>query len=141
LVLPSDVRLVYANLSGERNEFTHSYTAEELEGLFFAYAAAYTERLKREIRWLETSLPTVKGNGFPFAGWRDGQRQLAGDVYKAIRSKSRLLIEAPTGIGKTIATLFPAVKALGENLCDTIFYHDRAACRRKRAEAHARGRA
>lgn len=116
------VRLVYANLSGEKNVFTRSYTCEELESLFFEYSFAYTERLKKEILWLETSLPTVKENGFPFKGWRSGQRQMASLVYKAIRDRTRLLAEAPTGTGKTIATLFPAVKALGEGLCDTIFY-------------------
>ena len=59
---------------------------------------------------------------FPFEQFRGQQHRFAAEVYRAIREQQRLMVEAPTGSGKTISTLFPAVKALGENLCDQIVY-------------------
>jgi len=59
---------------------------------------------------------------FPYAGYRPGQRDMAVAIYKAIRDNSRLYIQSPTGVGKTIAALFPAVKALGLGHAEKIFY-------------------
>ncbi len=59
---------------------------------------------------------------FPFAEFRHQQRAFAGEVYRAIQNRKRLTIEAPTGSGKTISTLFPAQKALGEDQCDQVIY-------------------
>ncbi len=116
------VRLVYANLSGGTRPFTRVYTADGLKKLFFEYCSVYVDGIKKEADWLDISVPSIRISPFPFAAYREGQRQLAEDAYRAIRDKTRLLCEAPTGIGKTAATLFPAVKALGEGLTDTIFY-------------------
>ena len=116
------VRLVYSDLSGGRKVFIHIMTAEELKSRFYEYLSAYIRVLKRRQAWLDVSVPGIKQHGFPFTGYRPGQRELAADVYRAVRDRSRLLCQAPTGIGKTAATLFPAVKALGEGLTDTVFY-------------------
>ena len=118
----SAVRLVYLNLTGERIQFQRNYSKEALTALFFKYIQSYIEKLKREENWLCTSIPSVKSSGFPFQSFRDGQRDMAEATYRTIRDKCRLLCEAPTGIGKTVATLFPAIKALGENHTDVIFY-------------------
>ncbi len=59
---------------------------------------------------------------FPFDSYREGQRKLAGVVYKTILDKKNLFAKAPTGIGKTISTLFPSVKAIGEGLLNRVFY-------------------
>ncbi|MDJ0776752.1 MAG: ATP-dependent DNA helicase [Gammaproteobacteria bacterium] len=59
---------------------------------------------------------------FPFADYRHQQRRFAAEVYRAIRAGRQLTVEAPTGAGKTVSTLFPAVKAIGEDLCDQIVY-------------------
>ncbi|MFB5197339.1 ATP-dependent DNA helicase [Neobacillus sp. KR4-4] len=59
---------------------------------------------------------------FPFETYREGQRKLAGAVYKSIFDKKNLFAKAPTGIGKTISTLFPSVKAIGEGHLDKVFY-------------------
>ncbi|MCU0486496.1 MAG: ATP-dependent DNA helicase, partial [Anaerolineales bacterium] len=56
------------------------------------------------------------------AAYRPGQREMAVEVYKAIRANDRLYVQSPTGVGKTIAALFPAVKALGQGLAARIFY-------------------
>lgn len=59
---------------------------------------------------------------FPFAEFRPQQRRFAAEVYRCIRQRQKLIVEAPTGSGKTISTLFPSVKAIGEDLCDQIVY-------------------
>ena len=116
------LRLVYLNLTGERAEFMRVHDAQVLSERFSKYVRVYVERLKKRISWLDVSLPSVRNTGFPFDSFRDGQREMAAAVYRAIRSKTKLLCEAPTGIGKTAAALFPAIKALGEGLSDTVFY-------------------
>ncbi len=59
---------------------------------------------------------------FPFASFRHQQRGFAAEVYRAILNQQRLIVEAPTGSGKTISTLFPALKAIGEDQCDQVVY-------------------
>ena len=59
---------------------------------------------------------------FPFENFRDQQHRFAAEVFRSIREQRRLMVEAPTGSGKTMSTLFPAVKAIGEDLCDQIVY-------------------
>src|SRR5699024_8168520 len=65
---------------------------------------------------------SCKALPFPFDSYRPGQRKLAGAVYKTILDEKSLFTKAPTGIGKTISTLFPAVKAIGEGLMNRSFY-------------------
>ena len=65
---------------------------------------------------------SCKELAFPFDSYRAGQRKLAGVVYKSILDKKNLFAKAPTGIGKTISTLFPSVKAIGEGHLDKVFY-------------------
>jgi len=59
---------------------------------------------------------------FPFDSFRHQQRGFAAEVYRAILNRQRLIVEAPTGSGKTISTLFPALKAIGEDQCDQVIY-------------------
>ncbi|MHB8061714.1 MAG: DEAD/DEAH box helicase [Ruminiclostridium sp.] len=65
---------------------------------------------------------SIKRLQFPFETYRKGQRELAVAVYKTIMQEKKLFVQAPTGIGKTISTLFPAVKAVGEQHISKIFY-------------------
>ncbi len=65
---------------------------------------------------------SIRDLPFPFSSYRPGQRQLAAAVYRTVRDEGRLLCQAPTGIGKTISTLYPAVKALGEDIPKSSFY-------------------
>ncbi len=118
----ADVRLVYMDLTGEKVQFLRSYSSKKLEELFFTYVQVYIDKLKRREDWLGVSIPSVNAGEFPFDSFREGQRELAAQTYRCIRDRSRLLCQAPTGIGKTAATLFPAIKALGQGLTDTIFY-------------------
>ena len=64
---------------------------------------------------------SIKELNFPFE-YRPGQKKLVSDVYRTIMRQKLLFMQAPTGVGKTISTIFPAVKAVGEELADRIFY-------------------
>lgn len=72
-------------------------------------------------QWKQIRKASTRPLEFPFA-YREGQRDLAAGVYRTIARGKRLFIQAPTGVGKTISTVFPAVKAVGEDLGDRIFY-------------------
>ncbi len=128
------VRLVYASLTGSKASFTRLYTHARLETLFYMYASVFAKRVYEMDSWKNTSLPTMRELPFPFESYRAGQREMAARAYLAIRDKKKLLVEAPTGIGKTAAALFPAVKALGEGLAETVFYLTARTTGRKAAE-------
>ena len=64
---------------------------------------------------------SMQGLEFPYE-YREGQKNLTAGVYHTFRSGKQLFIQAPTGIGKTMAALFPAVRAVGEGYGDKIFY-------------------
>ncbi|MBR6697579.1 MAG: PD-(D/E)XK nuclease family protein [Lachnospiraceae bacterium] len=64
---------------------------------------------------------SIKNTEFPFE-YREGQRDLVVSVYRSIQRKKKLFIQAPTGVGKTISVIFPAIKAQGEGLADKVFY-------------------
>src|SRR5699024_9549254 len=65
---------------------------------------------------------SIKELQFPFPKFRTGQHELAAAVYKTILYETRLFVEAPTGTGKTISTMFPAIKAMGEEKIQRLFY-------------------
>jgi DNA excision repair protein ERCC-2 len=72
--------------------------------------------------WQETRNPSIRDLAFPFPEYRKGQREMAIQVFRAVRGKHQLLVQAPTGIGKTMATVFSAIKAMGDQTADRIFY-------------------
>ncbi|MFN8456419.1 MAG: ATP-dependent DNA helicase [Anaerolineae bacterium] len=78
--------------------------------------------MRRVKAWQERRDGSIRQLDFPYAAYRTGQRDLAVTVYRTIQKKEQLFVQAPTGIGKTIATLFPAVKAIGTGLIAKIFY-------------------
>jgi DNA excision repair protein ERCC-2 len=117
------IHLTYYQLdSREEKTFERHFTAAELETFFHSLIMPYLSWF-REVRDRQTqrdqSIDTIE---FPYADYRPGQRDMAVAVYKAIRGDERLYTQAPTGVGKTIAALFPAVKAVGQGLADKIFY-------------------
>lgn len=128
------VRLVYASLTGAKASFTRLYTHARLEALFTMYASVFAKRVYEMDSWKTLSLPTMRELPFPFESYRAGQREMAARAYLAIRDRKKMLVEAPTGIGKTAAALFPAIKALGEGLAETVFYLTARTTGRKAAE-------
>lgn len=116
------VRLIYIHPSGEEKIFEHLLSAETLARRFEKRAAPYAHWLASIDEKREKTLCAAKPFAFPFDEYRSGQREMAAAAYRAIRDKQVLLAEAPTGIGKTMAALFAAVKALGEGLTSRVFY-------------------
>lgn len=116
------VQMTYCNMETEDiKRFQSVYPYEELKQWFEELVGRYEKWARYQIRWKEKRNLSIKGVEFPFP-YREGQKNLVTSVYRTILRKKKLFIQAPTGVGKTIATLFPAVKAVGEGLGDKIFY-------------------
>lgn len=116
------VRMTYANLDTEEvRYFQLHYMFEELQEWFLALMREYKKWAQFQYDWRQVRQASIQGLEFPFP-YRDGQKELASGVYRTILRKKILLIQAPTGTGKTVTTLFPAVRAVGEGLGDKIFY-------------------
>ena len=116
------VQMTYCQMETEEiKRFRQEYSYTELETWFLDVVGRYEKWAKFQIEWKEIRNTSVKQIEFPFA-YRKGQRELAVSVYKTILRKKKLFIQAPTGVGKTISTIFPAVKAVGEGLGEKIFY-------------------
>lgn len=118
----AEVRLTYARLDGAKKEYSEEYDAAELEERLVAYAGPYLDWISRVDDWRDAALPTLSALRFPYDDYRDGQRDMAKAVYRAMRTGTAALIEAPTGIGKTAASLYGALKALGKGHVTAVFY-------------------
>ena len=116
------VQMTYGNLETEELKyFRQVKTREELETWFGELMKEYEKWARFQFEWKEKRQASIRPLEFPFP-YRDGQRDLAGGVYRTIARKKRLFIQAPTGVGKTMSAVFPSVKAIGEGLGDRIFY-------------------
>ncbi|WP_068782480.1 ATP-dependent DNA helicase [Paenibacillus sp. GM2] len=117
------VQLTYVQvITGEQQRFQQEADLAELEAFvneIVEQYAPYAQMLRDHQMARDKSISELD---FPFASYRDGQRKLAGAVYKVISEGVHLFAKAPTGIGKTISTTFPAVKAMGEGRLERIFY-------------------
>ena len=129
-----EVALVYFHPSGARSRFARLYTASELWERLLEFAAPYARWLMALEAWRGKFQKTVNALPFPFDTFRDGQRQMAANAYIAVRDHRRVMIEAPTGIGKTAAALFGALKAAGEGCAPAIFYLTARTTGRRSAE-------
>lgn len=129
------IQLTYFNIETEQT-LKKKIICElvELEVFYDDLLKQYVKWAKLEMGWKKTRNHSVKKLDFPFTQYRQGQRALAVAVYKTICSQLKLFCQAPTGIGKTISTLFPAVKALGEEKASKIFYLTAKTITRQSAE-------
>ncbi|MEM7032731.1 MAG: ATP-dependent DNA helicase [Chloroflexota bacterium] len=103
-------------------EFHQTLSLNDLQTFFEALIADYLVWAKALVAWLEKRDQSIQDLTFPYPEYRARQRDLAVAVYQAIRQKEICFAQAPTGIGKTIATLFPAIKAIGTGYNNKIFY-------------------
>ncbi len=116
------VRMTYCNLETEElRHFTYTYSRKELEDFFFFLLSEYRKWADFEVQWEDTRTASIHQLLFPYA-YREGQKELATYVYQSIVHSRKLFIEAPTGVGKTLSTVFPAVKAIGAGKANRIFY-------------------
>ena len=102
----------------------HSYRETAAEAM-----AYFTGILKEYVKWVEfyrehekARQQELKKLTFPFGAYRAGQRELAVSVYRTVKDSGKMFANAPTGIGKTVSVLFPALKAVGEGICSKVFY-------------------
>jgi Rad3-related DNA helicase len=116
------VQMTYCNLETEEvRRFRQQYSLEELTKWFQDIIAQYHKWAKLQLDWKQIRQASIGTLEFPFP-WREGQKEVAVSVYRTMLRRKKLFIQAPTGTGKTISTIFPAVKAVGEGLADRIFY-------------------
>jgi DNA excision repair protein ERCC-2 len=117
------VKLTYCQLdTGETLEMVEPLTFAELEFFFKRLIDRYLKWATTLARWRLIRDAAILALDFPFTPYRTGQRSMVVAVYRTIRDGGQALIQASTGIGKTMAALFPAIKALGEGHIDRIFF-------------------
>lgn len=130
------IRLTYVHRkSGEQKRFELTWTYADLEAFVLMLVREYDPVARQQLRHNIERRRSIKELPFPFAAYRAGQRKFAGAVYTSIVERKRLFARAPTGTGKTISTLFPAVKAIGEEALCRLFYVTAKATTREQAEA------
>lgn len=117
------VQLTYFQLDTQETKRHHfDYTYSEIEAFFVNLIARYSVWIKLEREWREARDISIKSTAFPYPQYRKGQRELAVAAYRTIERERKLYVQAPTGIGKTMSVLFPAIKAVGEEKAGKLFY-------------------
>lgn len=118
-----DIKITYFNLDTEKMKFIDkSFSIDELEIFFKDLIKRYYVWVHNGEKLRKERNESIKKTNFPFENYRDGQRKLAVCVYNTIAHNKNIFIQAPTGIGKTISTIFPSVKAMGEEKASKLFY-------------------
>lgn len=117
------LRLTYFQVSTEKITTDEQvYSRDDLNKFFEDLIDEYEYWLVLRANLRKERNTSIKKLQFPFPQFRTGQHELAAAVYKTIVYETRLFVEAPTGTGKTISTLFPAIKAMGEEKIQRLFY-------------------
>lgn len=129
------VQLTYVHAkTNEVKRFLQSYSFCELEEFIVHLLESYSPYAELRVGHQKDLIESLQELTFPFPAYRNGQRKFAGAVYKTIAEGKNLFANAPTGIGKTISTLFPALKAIGEGHIQRIIYATAKTITRQAAE-------
>lgn len=116
-------RLTYVHrATKEEKSFDRTYTLEKLKRFFKTLIFPFAQWALAQAKWRELRNLSIQALNFPFSQYRKGQKLLAYNVWQCINDKKRLFAQAPTGTGKTMGVLYPAIKALAEKSVDRIFY-------------------
>lgn len=116
------VQMTYCNIETEAiKRFVQEFSIDELTAWFDGLIKEYSKWLLWERDWKQKRNASIKKLQFPF-DYRPGQKEFVTGVYRSILREKKLFVEAPTGVGKTISTVFPSVKAMGEGLSSKLFY-------------------
>jgi DNA excision repair protein ERCC-2 len=117
------LQLTLCNVETEKiHEVKKAFSISDLKAFFDFLVIACLQKVRAGNSWRLKRNQSITMLDFPFETYRSGQRQMAVAVYRVIRDKGQVIIEAPTGIGKTVATLYPALKAMNEGFAEKIFY-------------------
>lgn len=116
------VRMTYCHIPTEElRYFYEDYTFQHLESWFMRLIDMYRKWADYSYQWKGIRQASIVGLQFPFP-YREGQKELVTNVYHTIYHKKKLFLEAPTGVGKTISTIYPAIQACGQGMGERIFY-------------------
>ncbi|MGI6007206.1 MAG: ATP-dependent DNA helicase [Ruminococcus sp.] len=116
------IQITYCNMESEEiRRFQEEYPAEELELWFDVLLEKYYQWASFQHHWRLLRNQSMQGLEFPFP-YREGQRTIVSSVYRTILRNKELFVQAPTGVGKTMSVVYPAVRAVGEGLGEMIFY-------------------
>ncbi|MEG1848507.1 MAG: ATP-dependent DNA helicase [Lachnospiraceae bacterium] len=116
------VRMTYCNIETEEVRYFHEeYSFVELRDWFEGLIGQYRKWADYEIHWKKLRQESISQLAFPFP-YRKGQRELVAHVYRTMQRGKKLFTVAPTGVGKTISTIFPAIQSMGQGMGDKIFY-------------------
>ena len=133
--MSASLQLTYLALeTDETTIFREEASKEELLKFLEETVAEWLTWLLPYLEWTKVRDASIGGAEFPFTAFRRGQRELASSVYRAIRDKEKLFVEAPTGMGKTLATLYPAIKAIPLLADGKVFYVTAKTSGRRAAE-------
>ncbi|MFK7858739.1 MAG: ATP-dependent DNA helicase [Granulosicoccus sp.] len=118
-----ELELIHVNLL-DATESSEKRTVSSKELIEFAHTAmlCYVEWILKTQVWHEKMVSTTHTLPFPFEQFRQGQREMAVAIYRACRDATNLMCEAPTGIGKTVSSLYPALKSMGEGKVNQLIY-------------------
>ena len=117
------IQLTYYQIdTGNHREIKRTYSISELEVFFNRLVSRYLKWAATLVDWSDRRDASIQDLKFPFETYRPGQRQMATEAYRTIHNGRQLLVQAATGIGKTIAVIYPAVKSLAESQDQKIFY-------------------
>jgi len=118
-----EILLTYYNdRTDDRKDLRRVYTIAALTSYVDDLIERYAIWHQLQVQWVRKRTQGLQAMPFPYGDYRTGQRKLAAAVYTSIRDSFIMMAEAPTGVGKTISTLFPALKAMGEDRVDKVFY-------------------
>ncbi len=118
-----NLALVYIAVDSEDIVYKkRTVSFKEINDFFELTVKKYYTKMQGWLSWKEIRNTSIQQTGFPFNSLRDGQKQMMREVLGIMRDKGSLLAQAPTGIGKTMGTLFPALKALSANYIQKVFY-------------------
>jgi len=117
------VQLTYFNVDNHETKISrYPFSMEELDAFFKRVITIYLAWAKQVLAWQQARDASLKQLTFPFPEFRAGQRRFSVEVFRSIEAKRRLFVQAPTGIGKTIGALFPALKARADGAYDKLFF-------------------
>ncbi|OWT81053.1 ATP-dependent DNA helicase [Achromobacter sp. HZ28] len=118
-----EIALVYFDLgSQEETVLTRACSAKELSDFFVEQCQRFLAWGRQESAHREGRDEALRAMAFPQAAFRPGQRELAAAIYRVARDGKPLLAQAPTGIGKTLGSLFPMLKAMPVAPLDRVFF-------------------
>ena len=116
------VQMTYCNLDTEQiKRFKETFTFEELKIWFEDMIDEYCKWMQFDVDNRKLRNESIETLEFPY-DYRPGQKNMAAMVYLSIKDRKNLFVQAPTGIGKTMAALFPAIQAMGNGYAEKMFY-------------------